>query len=100
CRSFLLFLGFGLGCPIAARTPVLGKALAVLEDRRDRLSYGNGLAFLDQKAGQDAFARGLQLKSGLVGLNLSDDFTGGDFVAILFEPFEEGSLLHTVAHLG
>ena len=49
---------------------------------------------------QDAAGKGLDLVEGLVAFHRKEDFAHLDRVAIGFEPFDEGALLHSPPQAG
>ena len=58
------------------------------------------VAGLGEEAAERAGAGGGQFDRRLVGLNVADNFAARDGRAVIRQPFDEGSFLHRIAHLG
>src|SRR5215207_8113373 len=81
-------------------TVALGDLLTLALDKGYRLAYRYVFALTCNKLGEGTRVLGLNLHGGLVGLDLGYRVSLGDLVALAHEPLDEGTLLHSVAHLG
>src|SRR5215208_1197847 len=100
----------GAAMPSAAPSSVLwavppslaarGDFLALALDKCYRLADGHSLALVSDQLCERSFVLGLELHRDFVGLDLCYGIPLRNLLALAFEPFEEGALLHRVAHLG
>jgi hypothetical protein len=74
--------------------------LALTLNKGYRLADGHVLALFGDQLGEGARVLGLELHADFIRLDLGDRVALFDLLALALEPFEEGALLHRIAHLG
>ena len=81
----------------AGAVPGAGGGLAGGEEHGEALADGDFGPLRGEDFSEYAVVEGFHFHGGLVGFDFGDDVAGGDFVALLFAPLDEGALGHGVA---